>query len=166
MRCLVAITAQVPFLPVLWNMRPLWPSVHSPLFYWPGCAQHRLGPSCADTSTQTARAASGPFPQSLAHRCFSEALSSLAWRCSWTQRPHQSGGGWLGLTGAGASHCACPSALILCSFWVIVIVFMSLLPPGTAIVTEEHAAMWTDGRYFLQAAKQMDSNWTLMKMGV
>lgn len=40
------------------------------------------------------------------------------------------------------------------------------LAPGTAIVTEEHAAMWTDGRYFLQAAKQMDSNWTLMKMGV
>lgn len=38
--------------------------------------------------------------------------------------------------------------------------------PGTAIITEEHAAMWTDGRYFLQAAKQMDSNWTLMKMGV
>uniref|UniRef100_A0A8C2RYJ6 Xaa-Pro aminopeptidase 1 n=1 Tax=Capra hircus TaxID=9925 RepID=A0A8C2RYJ6_CAPHI len=37
---------------------------------------------------------------------------------------------------------------------------------GTAIVTEEHAAMWTDGRYFLQAAKQMDSNWTLMKMGL
>ena len=37
--------------------------------------------------------------------------------------------------------------------------------PGTAIITEEHAAMWTDGRYFLQAAKQMDSNWTLMKMG-
>ncbi|OWK07428.1 XPNPEP1 [Cervus elaphus hippelaphus] len=26
--------------------------------------------------------------------------------------------------------------------------------------------MWTDGRYFLQAAKQMDSNWTLMKMGL
>ncbi|KAB0348923.1 hypothetical protein FD754_013780, partial [Muntiacus muntjak] len=37
---------------------------------------------------------------------------------------------------------------------------------GTAIVTEDHAAMWTDGRYFLQAAKQMDSNWTLMKMGL
>ncbi|OXB82369.1 UNVERIFIED_CONTAM: hypothetical protein H355_009294 [Colinus virginianus] len=35
---------------------------------------------------------------------------------------------------------------------------------GTAIVTEQHAAMWTDGRYFLQAANQMDSNWTLMKM--
>lgn len=43
--------------------------------------------------------------------------------------------------------------------------FLCLPPPGTAIVTEEHAAMWTDGRYFLQAAKQMDSNWTLMKMG-
>ncbi|XP_057885425.1 xaa-Pro aminopeptidase 1 isoform X1 [Melospiza georgiana] len=26
--------------------------------------------------------------------------------------------------------------------------------------------MWTDGRYFLQAAHQMDSNWTLMKMGL
>lgn len=36
---------------------------------------------------------------------------------------------------------------------------------GTAIITEEYAAMWTDGRYFLQAAKQMDNNWTLMKMG-
>lgn len=37
---------------------------------------------------------------------------------------------------------------------------------GTAIVTEQHAAMWTDGRYFLQAAHQMDNNWTLMKMGM
>ncbi|KAM4636509.1 xaa-Pro aminopeptidase 1 [Discoglossus pictus] len=37
---------------------------------------------------------------------------------------------------------------------------------GTAIITEQNAAMWTDGRYFLQAAQQMDSNWTLMKMGL
>ncbi|NXX54305.1 XPP1 aminopeptidase, partial [Scopus umbretta] len=37
---------------------------------------------------------------------------------------------------------------------------------GTAIVTEQYAAMWTDGRYFLQAAHQMDNNWTLMKMGL
>lgn len=37
---------------------------------------------------------------------------------------------------------------------------------GTAIVTEQDAAMWTDGRYFLQAAQQMDTNWTLMKMGL
>ncbi|KAM9326178.1 xaa-Pro aminopeptidase 1 [Gastrophryne carolinensis] len=37
---------------------------------------------------------------------------------------------------------------------------------GLAIVTEQSAAMWTDGRYFLQAAQQMDSNWTLMKMGL
>ncbi|KAF1408123.1 Xaa-Pro aminopeptidase 1, partial [Spheniscus humboldti] len=37
---------------------------------------------------------------------------------------------------------------------------------GTAIVTEQQAAMWTDGRYFLQAAHQMDNNWTLMKMGL
>ena len=37
---------------------------------------------------------------------------------------------------------------------------------GTAIVTDDIAAMWTDGRYFLQAAQQMDSNWTLMKHGM
>lgn len=44
--------------------------------------------------------------------------------------------------------------------------YESVLPhPGTAIVTEQHAAMWTDGRYFLQASQQMDKNWTLMKMG-
>ncbi|KAF0037645.1 hypothetical protein F2P81_010519 [Scophthalmus maximus] len=35
---------------------------------------------------------------------------------------------------------------------------------STAIVTEQYAAMWTDGRYFLQASQQMDNNWTLMKM--
>jgi Xaa-Pro aminopeptidase len=39
------------------------------------------------------------------------------------------------------------------------------MSPGTAIVTEKHAALWTDGRYFLQASQQMDNNWTLMKMG-
>ncbi|CAL9700505.1 unnamed protein product [Knipowitschia caucasica] len=37
---------------------------------------------------------------------------------------------------------------------------------GTAIVTEQHAALWTDGRYFLQASQQMDNNWTLMRMGL
>ncbi|XP_063289686.1 xaa-Pro aminopeptidase 1 isoform X2 [Pelobates fuscus] len=37
---------------------------------------------------------------------------------------------------------------------------------GTAIITEQNAALWTDGRYFLQAAQQIDSNWTLMKMGL
>uniref|UniRef100_A0A1I8HGG2 AMP_N domain-containing protein n=1 Tax=Macrostomum lignano TaxID=282301 RepID=A0A1I8HGG2_9PLAT len=34
---------------------------------------------------------------------------------------------------------------------------------GTALVTESEALMWTDGRYFLQAEQQMDSNWTLMR---
>lgn len=28
------------------------------------------------------------------------------------------------------------------------------------------AALWTDGRYFLQAEKQLDKNWTLMKAGL
>lgn len=36
---------------------------------------------------------------------------------------------------------------------------------GFAIVTLDRAALWTDGRYFLQASKQLDSNWVLMKQG-
>lgn len=36
---------------------------------------------------------------------------------------------------------------------------------GTAIVTNNAACLWTDGRYYLQATEQMDSNWTLMKEG-
>lgn len=36
---------------------------------------------------------------------------------------------------------------------------------GTAIITAKDALMWTDGRYYLQAAAQMDGNWTLMKEG-
>lgn len=30
----------------------------------------------------------------------------------------------------------------------------------------DSAALWTDGRYFLQASTQLDKNWTLMKMGL
>lgn len=37
---------------------------------------------------------------------------------------------------------------------------------GDAVVTMTKAAMWTDGRYFLQATMQMDGNWKLMKLGV
>ncbi|XP_046997256.1 xaa-Pro aminopeptidase ApepP isoform X2 [Schistocerca americana] len=37
---------------------------------------------------------------------------------------------------------------------------------GTAVITETQACLWTDGRYFLQATKQMDDNWTLMKEGI
>ncbi|KAF5288586.1 hypothetical protein FQA39_LY15365 [Lamprigera yunnana] len=37
---------------------------------------------------------------------------------------------------------------------------------GTAIITHQHACMWTDGRYYLQASQEMDSNWTLMKEGL
>ncbi|XP_066251051.1 xaa-Pro aminopeptidase 1 [Euwallacea similis] len=36
---------------------------------------------------------------------------------------------------------------------------------GTAVVTNHDACMWTDGRYYLQASEEMDSNWTLMKEG-
>lgn len=36
---------------------------------------------------------------------------------------------------------------------------------GTAVITTDKAAIWTDGRYFLQAEKQLDDNWILMKDG-
>jgi len=36
---------------------------------------------------------------------------------------------------------------------------------GTAVVTMETAAVWTDGRYFIQAERQLDCNWILMKQG-
>jgi Xaa-Pro aminopeptidase len=37
---------------------------------------------------------------------------------------------------------------------------------GTAVVTQDNALLWTDGRYFLQASQQLDSNWKLMKDGL
>ncbi|KAE8350945.1 hypothetical protein BDV28DRAFT_159187 [Aspergillus coremiiformis] len=37
---------------------------------------------------------------------------------------------------------------------------------GTAIVSMSKAALSTDGRYFNQASKQLDSNWQLLKRGV
>ncbi|KAF8156834.1 Creatinase/aminopeptidase [Crassisporium funariophilum] len=37
---------------------------------------------------------------------------------------------------------------------------------GCAIITLEKAFLFTDGRYFLQAGKQLDQNWTLMKQGL
>lgn len=36
---------------------------------------------------------------------------------------------------------------------------------GTAVITLNEAALWTDGRYWLQAGKQLGSAWTLMKDG-
>ncbi|CAG8516624.1 9250_t:CDS:10 [Racocetra fulgida] len=37
---------------------------------------------------------------------------------------------------------------------------------GLAVVSNDAAALFTDGRYFLQASKQLDCNWTLMKQGL
>lgn len=36
---------------------------------------------------------------------------------------------------------------------------------GTAVVTSTAAALWTDGRYFLQAEAQLGREWTLMRAG-
>lgn len=36
---------------------------------------------------------------------------------------------------------------------------------GTIVITQKEALLWTDGRYFLQAAKEMSAEWTLMRMG-
>ncbi|KAI8376680.1 hypothetical protein EDC96DRAFT_551369 [Choanephora cucurbitarum] len=37
---------------------------------------------------------------------------------------------------------------------------------GFAVVSQKEAALFTDGRYFLQAADQLDTNWILMKQGL
>ncbi|XP_016989417.1 xaa-Pro aminopeptidase ApepP [Drosophila rhopaloa] len=37
---------------------------------------------------------------------------------------------------------------------------------GTAVITTDSALLWTDGRYYQQAEKQLDSNWVLMKDGL
>ncbi|KAK0259540.1 hypothetical protein LTR91_013157 [Friedmanniomyces endolithicus] len=37
---------------------------------------------------------------------------------------------------------------------------------GTAVITQEKAALATDGRYFNQASKQLDGNWELLKQGL
>eukprot|EP00916_Digyalum_oweni_P003707 GHVL01006610.1.p1 GENE.GHVL01006610.1~~GHVL01006610.1.p1 ORF type:complete len:603 (+),score=131.33 GHVL01006610.1:54-1862(+) len=36
---------------------------------------------------------------------------------------------------------------------------------GSVVVTNDEALLWTDGRYWLQAADQLSSNWQLMKAG-
>ena len=37
---------------------------------------------------------------------------------------------------------------------------------GVAVVTDDKALMWTDGRYHAQAEAEMDHNWTLVKEGL
>ncbi|KAF7194914.1 putative Xaa-Pro aminopeptidase P [Pseudocercospora fuligena] len=37
---------------------------------------------------------------------------------------------------------------------------------GTAVVSQDKAALATDGRYFNQASRQLDENWTLLKQGL
>ncbi|XP_065371028.1 xaa-Pro aminopeptidase ApepP isoform X1 [Calliphora vicina] len=37
---------------------------------------------------------------------------------------------------------------------------------GTAVITMDKALLWTDGRYYQQAVKQLDTNWSLMKDGL
>ena len=36
---------------------------------------------------------------------------------------------------------------------------------GTALVCQDKALLWTDGRYFLQAAQELSDEWTLMRSG-
>lgn len=42
---------------------------------------------------------------------------------------------------------------------------MRIILSGTAIIQSDRALLFTDGRYFMQASKELDSNWTLMKYG-
>ena len=36
---------------------------------------------------------------------------------------------------------------------------------GTAVITEKHALLWTDNRYFIQAEQELGPDWTLMRQG-
>lgn len=52
------------------------------------------------------------------------------------------------------SHTHCPYKHCLCN-------------PGLAVVTNRQALLWTDGRYHLQALKELDPDlWTLMPQGL
>lgn len=37
---------------------------------------------------------------------------------------------------------------------------------GTALITQDKALLWTDGRYYLQAENELSASWTLMKAGM
>eukprot|EP01100_Stratorugosa_tubuloviscum_P002603 TRINITY_DN1618_c0_g1_i1.p1 TRINITY_DN1618_c0_g1~~TRINITY_DN1618_c0_g1_i1.p1 ORF type:complete len:623 (+),score=239.91 TRINITY_DN1618_c0_g1_i1:59-1927(+) len=37
---------------------------------------------------------------------------------------------------------------------------------GTGVITQNEALLWTDGRYFIQAQREMTSSWTLMRLRV
>lgn len=39
------------------------------------------------------------------------------------------------------------------------------LNPGLALITKDEAFLWTDGRYFLQAAEELRDGWKLMRVG-
>lgn len=39
------------------------------------------------------------------------------------------------------------------------------MPAGTALVTLDAQLLWTDGRYFLAAANELDCAWMLMRSG-
>ncbi|RVW91376.1 putative Xaa-Pro aminopeptidase P [Vitis vinifera] len=51
------------------------------------------------------------------------------------------------------------------SIYHIVLVVGFTGSAGTVVVTKDKGALWTDGRYFLQAEKQLSSNWILMRVG-
>ena len=40
-----------------------------------------------------------------------------------------------------------------------------LLAAGICLVTNKSALLWTDGRYHIQASKELGEEWTLMKAG-
>ena len=47
-------------------------------------------------------------------------------------------------------------------------VFVCCVTAGTVVVLDSaknKAALWVDGRYFLQGEQQLDCQWTLMKSG-
>ena len=70
------------------------------------------------------------------------------------------------------SHLAMPVEVrLLGNVWMIELMLIEYIcgfsgSAGTAVITHEKAALATDGRYFNQASKQLDSNWELLKQGL
>ena len=36
---------------------------------------------------------------------------------------------------------------------------------ATAVITTDEAVLWTDGRYFIQAERELSCDWSLVRMG-
>ena len=69
----------------------------------------------------------------------------------------------------GGCKCSSESNLVKVpncwKFHVAAMPWIQLYLLGNAVLTEDKQALWTDGRYFLEAEDTLDCNWILMRSG-